>query len=135
MVVNYEVGQEYRCFNQKNNAIMRSCWDPALDDYGERCQRAIAAHIEKDDRDFGLHDFAFYTASRDVVSSFGTSLNGPNAGLTSWEALSSSDARAVPDELKKNGTGSPAELQNKVRRVARHMGADGKGESPIASLH
>ncbi len=131
MVVNYEVGPEYRRFNQKNNAIMRSNWDPLLNDYGERSQQAINKHIEKDDRGFGLDDFAFYTASRAVVSAFGTSVNGPNSGLTSWEPLSSSDARAVPDELKNGDRASPTELQSKVRRVARHLGADLVGFTPL----
>ncbi len=131
MAVNYEVGPGYRRFNQKNNVIMRSAWDPALDDYGERSNRSITEHIEKRDRGFGHLDFAFDTGAMAVVSSFGTGINRPNSGFTSWEPLSTSNEREVPEELKIDGAGSPAELQSKVRRVARYLGADLVGFTPL----
>ena len=46
MDANYEVLPSYRRFNQKNNAIMRSAWDPALNFYGERSKQAISDHIK-----------------------------------------------------------------------------------------
>ncbi|MFQ5916027.1 MAG: hypothetical protein ACE5JS_22875, partial [Nitrospinota bacterium] len=101
MAENYRVLPGYKRFNQKNNTIMRSQWDPHLNTYGERVNRAISKHIQEGDRGFDQLDFALYAGSTTVVSSLGTGINRPNSGLTSWEPLRAPADRSLPSDAGK----------------------------------
>lgn len=122
MAENYRVLPSYKRFNQKNNSIMRSEWDPSLNFFGERYYGAIRSHIEKGDKGFDHLDFAFWGGSSTVTSSLGTNINAPNSGLTSWEPLKSK--WYVPPEAGKYRVEEPARMRETVAKVARYYGAD-----------
>ncbi len=124
MAANYEVLPGYKRFNQRDNAIMRSAWDPALNSYGERSKKTISDHIKNNYPGFGHRDFAFDSGTMTVVSSFGTAINRPDSGLTSWKPLQTSNEREIPPELRDARSRDPVEMREGVRKVARYLGAD-----------
>lgn len=131
MAANYEVLPDYERFNQKNNAIMRSAWDPTLDTYDSRNRRVIKEHIHHGDLGFDHMDYALSSGATSVASSLGTAINRPNAGLTSWESLAKQWGRSFPVEADRLEEHNPAKLQKAIEKVARFYGADLVGYTPL----
>ncbi len=121
MAENYQVLPSYKRFNQKNNSIMRSEWDPSLNFFDERYNGAIRNHMEKGDRGFDHLDFALVAGSSTIPSTLGTKINSPNSGLTSWQPLKS--VHNIPLEMGKYRVQEPARMREAVARVARYYGA------------
>ncbi len=122
MAENYEVLPSYKRFNQKNNTIMRSNWDPSLNFFLESYEDARRKHIKNGDRGFEHLDFAFFSGGNTVTSSLGTGINSPNSGLTSWKPLEGT--WRVPPEAGKYRVEEPARVRETVTKVARYYGAN-----------
>ncbi len=122
MAENYRVLPSYKRFNQKNNALMRSQWDPVLNFIPGNYAAAIKRHIEKGDRGFDHLDYAFWAGSGTVTSSLGTNMNRTDSGLTSWKPLES--MYSVPPGVGKYQVQEPARMQETVTKVALYFGAD-----------
>lgn len=131
MAENYRVLPDYQRFNQKNNAIMRSAWDPKLNSYDPRNRRVIKEHIHNGDPGFDHLDFALSNGATTVASSLGTAINRPNAGLTSWESLAKQWGRTFPIEADRFEGGDPARMRKALERVARFYGAELVGFTPL----
>ena len=131
MAENYQVLPGYKRFNQKNNAIMRSSWDPQLKSYDTRNVRVIKEHIHRGDPGFDHLDFALSNGATTVASSLGTAINRPNSGITSWESLAKQWGRSFPIEADRVEAGDPDRMRKALEKVARFYGADLVGFTPL----
>lgn len=118
----YEVLDSYQRFDQKNNMVCRPAWDPSLRHLGPLRWETQLRQMESKVAGFELKDFALAASAQLVVSSFGTGINKPNAGLASWEPLPVSESFKFPDE-KPAVTDVPI-MTDQIKRVAWYFGAD-----------
>ena len=118
----YQVLETYQRFNQKNSMIFRPVWDPSQRHIRPQQDKTQLRNMEKGVSGLGLKDFALANASAISASSFGTGINRPNSGLTSWEMLPT-HASFVFSEDKPAVTDAAA-MTNQIKRVAKYLGAD-----------
>ena len=119
----YQVLDSYQRFDQKNNMICRPFWDPSvrhltIPQRWETQLRLMKSGVAG----FELKDFALAAGTQLVVTSFGTGILTPNAGLTSWEPLPLSWSFKFPEE--KPPVTDAAKMTDMMKRVVRYMGAD-----------
>ena len=131
MTENYQVLPGYKRFNQRDNGLMRVVWDEPLTSCGEREKRSIRKNLESATPGFTLRDRAFDLAASTMTSVFGTGINRPDSGLTSWRPLEAKYERAIPPGVGRFEASDPAETRRTVEKVARFFGADLVGFTPL----
>ncbi len=118
----YQVLETYHRFDQKNNMVCRPQWDPSLRQLHSQMSEAPLRRMASGTAGFERKDFALVASSSVVASTFGTGINTPNSGLTSWETLPLSASLEFPEE--QHAVTDVAKMTDQIKRVARHFGAD-----------
>lgn len=120
----------YRRFDQRNNlTVGRPNWDESIRSFTKKVGATRAKRIESGDQGYGIQDYSLFLAAGAVGFEFGTSINHSNRGLTAW----------MPEEGKPAAKGAkwegtPEDAAAMVKRVARYLGADLVGVTPLNPL-
>jgi len=84
----YEVQPRYQRFNQKFNMTRQRLWDPVAHALDRRRTETVDRLVKKNQKGYGLIDWAFYTGSIANMVNSGFSVNWPNRRGNSWQPLS-----------------------------------------------
>jgi len=118
----YQVMDSYQRFNQKNNMLYRNRWDPTQQAQWSLRHQNQLKHIERGIPGFALDDFALANACGVLATTLGTGINRPDSGLTSWQPLPPDMFFKFPEQKPK--VTDAVKMTNRIKRVARYLGAD-----------
>ncbi|MFC1916879.1 hypothetical protein ACFLX1_01955, partial [Chloroflexota bacterium] len=118
----YQVLETYHRFDQKNNMVCRPHWDPSLHQLDSQRLEVPLRRMASGIAGFERNDFALVASSSVLASTFGTGVNTPNSGLTSWEMLPLSVSLKFHEE--KHVVTDTVKMTNQLKRVARYFGAE-----------
>ncbi|MFC2002869.1 reductive dehalogenase [Chloroflexota bacterium] len=120
----YVVGQ-VESFDQKNEALKRSTWDPAMRDMAKPYYaRFEGLDMPKEKEGYTLKELALEMASWHIALDFGSGQFTGGEGLEAWEAwpVGRTDTTRMPKELKLE-VDSPAEAAKVIKKAAKLFGA------------
>ena len=126
----YEVQSHYQRFNQKYNMTRKRLWDPVARELAKKRNDTVAKLVKKNQKGYGLIDWAFYTGSIANMVNSGFSINWPNQRGNSWQPLAArSKSRKTMPDYQSYGKleADPADTTRYIKKAARLFGADQVG--------
>lgn len=119
IIETYEVGPEYKRFNQKNNLLVQALWNEEMIENDKRRLRNLENFVEGNKSGYSIFDFAYYQGIQNQLDNLDFGVNLCDQAANSWSQARKSKRLA---ELP-----SRHETASIVKKAALKFGADAVG--------